>query len=48
MNSTGTTRGYWGTSLLGSSSFQTFSPGIYTVVAGDEWSGIVFAYFTVS
>jgi len=25
-----------------------FIPGIYTVVAGDEWGAMVFLYFTVS
>ena len=27
--------------------FSPFAPGTYTIVAGDEWGNLVFAYFTV-
>ncbi len=27
--------------------FSPFAPGTYTVVAGDEWGNLAFAYFTV-
>ena len=32
----------------GSYSFSNFKPGIYTVVAGDEWGAMVILHFTVS
>jgi hypothetical protein len=38
--------GYWtGTPIA---ALTNFIPGIYTVVAGDEWGAMVFLYFTVS
>lgn len=38
--------GYWTNS--GSNSFSNFNPGVYTVVAGDEWGAMVILHFTVS
>jgi hypothetical protein len=28
-------------------SFKSFDPGVYTVVGGDEWGGIVLLHFVV-
>lgn len=47
MNNTITTAFYW----TGSSSNEikhNFEPGIYTVVAGDEWGNLVILHFTVA
>ena len=27
---------------------DNFNPGVYTVVAGDEWGALVVAHFTIS
>ncbi len=34
--------GYWA-----GASFRSFSPGVYTVVVGDEWGALLAVYFTV-
>ena len=39
-------KGYWANS--GGYSFSNFDPGVYTIVAGDEWGAIVILHFTVS
>jgi len=39
-------KGYW-TGNSRSAIFTNFKPGIYTVVAGDEWGALVFVHFTV-
>jgi hypothetical protein len=39
-------KGYW-TGNSRSAVFTNFEPGIYTVVAGDEWGALVFIHFTV-
>jgi hypothetical protein len=38
--------GYWTGSPNGA--LINFVPGVYTVVAGDEWGAMVFLHFTVS
>jgi hypothetical protein len=45
-----TTNGYWPVYAAPNYnySFSTFEPGIYTVVAGDEWGAMVILHFTVS
>jgi len=40
-------KGYW-TDNSRSAIFTDFEPGIYTVVAGDEWGALVFVHFTVA
>ena len=40
-------RGYWASNNIGAA-FTLFEPGVYTVVAGDEWGALVFVHFTVS
>ncbi len=40
----GSFSGYW----MGEGIYVNFSPGVYTVVAGDEWGAIAFLYFTVT
>jgi len=40
-------KGYW-TGNSPSAAFTNFEPGIYTVVAGDEWGALVFVHFTVT
>ena len=40
-------RGYWTGSSL-SVTRHTFGPGVYTVVAGDEWGALVVLHFKVS
>ena len=45
MSSTINVRGHWGTSLI---QFSNFDPGIYTVVAGDEWGQHVVLSFDVT
>lgn len=47
VSSTVDTRGYWGTTFL-QSSFSNFAPGIYTVIAGDEWGDVAMLQFNVS
>ena len=39
--------GYWANDNVGAA-FTNFEPGIYTVVAGDEWGALVLVHFTVS
>jgi hypothetical protein len=45
-----TTNGYWPVYAAPYYNyfFSTFEPGIYTVVAGDEWGAMVILHFTVS
>jgi hypothetical protein len=43
INSTVSFNGYWS-----GSGFKSFSNGVYTVVAGDEWGGIAILHFTVT
>ena len=40
-------RGYWASNNIGAA-FTLFEPGVYTVVAGDEWGALVVVHFTVS
>jgi hypothetical protein len=42
-----TPAGFW-TGSPPNASFSNFSPGIYTVVGGDEWGALVILHFTVS
>jgi len=44
MSSTIDARGYWSTGLI---QFSDFSPGVYTVVAGDEWGNVLLLRFEV-
>jgi len=44
MSSTIDAKGFWGTSLI---QFSDFAPGVYTVVAGDEWGNVVLLRFEV-
>jgi Putative Ig domain len=39
--------GYWASNDVGAA-FTNFEPGVYTVVAGDEWGALVIVHFTVS
>ena len=39
--------GTFGTTVNRSNQLTPFSPGTYTVVAGDEWGNLVFAYFVL-
>jgi len=39
--------GYWASNEVGST-FTNFEPGVYTVVAGDEWGNLVILHFTVA
>jgi len=43
VNATVSVRGYWG-----GDAFKSFPSGIYSVVAGDEWGGIVILHFAVT
>ena len=47
VSSTIDAKGYWGTTFL-QSSFSNFAPGIYTVLAGDEWGDVAILQFSVS
>ena len=47
MNSTVAASGYWAVNLEGQREFSNFSPGIYTVVGGDEWGQLVILHFLV-
>ncbi len=38
--------GYWVSNNVGAA-FTNFEPGVYTVVAGDEWGALVLVHFTV-
>jgi hypothetical protein len=42
-----TETGYW-TGAAPNATQQNFEPGVYTVVAGDEWGALVVVHFTVS
>lgn len=48
VNSTGSVSGSWSGNSTDNSQFSSFAQGTYTVVAGDEWGHLVFAYFSVS
>jgi hypothetical protein len=39
-------KGYWTNDSI--SEFQHFQPGVYTVVAGDEWGALAVLHFTVT
>jgi hypothetical protein len=39
--------GYWASNNVGAT-FTNFEPGVYTVVAGDEWGALVEVHFTVT
>jgi hypothetical protein len=39
--------GYWASNNVGAT-FTNFEPGVYTVIAGDEWGALVVVHFTVS
>ena len=39
--------GYWASNEVGAT-FTNFEPGVYTVIAGDEWGALVVVHFTVS
>jgi hypothetical protein len=39
--------GYWASNDVGAA-FTNFEPGVYTVVAGDEWGALVLVHFTVT
>ena len=39
-------KGYWTNDSV--SQFNNFDPGVYTVIAGDEWGALVILHFTVS
>jgi hypothetical protein len=44
-----TIRGYWPDNDFNSKSILTiFEPGVYTIVAGDEWGAVVVVHFTVT
>jgi predicted secreted protein len=51
VSSTTNVTGYWtggnNSSLLPSSTFNSFAPGEYTVVGGDEWGALAILHFTV-
>ncbi len=40
-------RGSWTSFLVFGPSFANFGPGVYTVIAGDEWGALAFTYFDV-
>jgi len=42
-----TSQGFW-TGSYPNATFSNFTPGIYTVVAGDEWGSLVVLHFTIS
>ncbi|MGA2573233.1 MAG: hypothetical protein ABSF36_03355 [Candidatus Methanomethylicaceae archaeon] len=44
INATLSANGYWG---MTAKDFHSFSPGIYTVVGGDEWGQLVLLHFLV-
>ena len=46
MNAVVAAKGYWTAGQT--STFANFAPGVYTVVGGDEWGGLVVLHFTVS
>jgi hypothetical protein len=47
MTATVTWTGFW-TGSCCNATFSNFTPGIYTVVGGDEWGALVILHFTVS
>ncbi len=50
IQSQGTFNGYWSSSIpyLSSPTFHSFSPGVYTIVGGDEWGDLLVLHFVVS
>jgi hypothetical protein len=50
IQSQGTFNGYWSSSIpyLSTPTFHSFSPGVYTVVGGDEWGDLLVLHFVVS
>jgi hypothetical protein len=42
-----TSAGFW-TSSHPNATFSSFTPGIYTIVGGDEWGALVTLHFTIS
>jgi hypothetical protein len=42
-----TSAGFW-TGSRPNATFSNFTPGIYTVVGGDEWGGLVILHFVIS
>ena len=47
MTDTVTSTGFW-TGNRPNATFSHFTPGIYTVVGGDEWGVLAILHFTVS
>ncbi len=47
MSSTTSVSGYWTPNPLQGATFRNFLPGIYTVVAGDEWETLAVLHFVV-
>jgi hypothetical protein len=47
MIATVTSAGFW-TGSRPNATFNNFTPGIYTVVGGDEWGALVTLHFTIS
>jgi hypothetical protein len=43
-----TANGFWKTGSSGNGGFSAFTPGIYTVIGGDEWGGIAILHFSIS
>ena len=39
--------GYWASNEVGAA-FTNFEPGVYTIVAGDEWGALAVVHFTVA
>jgi hypothetical protein len=50
IQSQGSFTGFWSGSIpyLSSPTFHSFSPGVYTVVGGDEWGDLLVLHFVVS
>jgi len=42
-----TSAGFW-TGSRPNASFSNFTPGVYTVIGGDEWGALVILHFTIS
>jgi hypothetical protein len=47
MTTKATSSGFW-TGSRPNATFSNFTPGIYTVVGGDEWGALVILHFTIS
>jgi hypothetical protein len=47
MNNGITSAGFW-TGSRPNATFSNFTPGIYTVIGGDEWGALVILHFTIS